>query len=103
MRGDQQIRVFSFRYRKADGAMIREQECNVDRETDGTYKEGDIWHYETGNDVWVKVAVAFFSNPNTELGNDEVDKVFGKSVRAADQWIQGHFPDLPLKSDDAAR
>ena len=83
--------------------MIREQECNVDRETDGTYKEGDIWHYETGNDVWVKVAVAFFSNPNTELGNDEVDKVFGKSVRAADQWIQEHFPDLPLKSDDAAR
>jgi hypothetical protein len=102
MRGDQQIRVFSFRYRKVAGAMIREKECNVDRETDGTYKEGDIWHYETGNDVWVKVAVAFFSNPITELGNDEVDKVFGISVRAADQWIQGHFPDLPLKTGDAA-
>jgi uncharacterized protein (TIGR03067 family) len=59
MRGEKQIRVFSFRYRKAAGAMIREKDCNCDRETDGTYLEGNIWHYETGDDVWVKVAVAF--------------------------------------------
>ena len=96
MRGEKQIRVFSFRYRKAAGAMIREKECNCDRETDGTYLEGNIWHYETGDDVWVKVAVAFFTNPITDLGNEELDEVFGKSVQAADKWIQGHYPDLPL-------
>jgi hypothetical protein len=101
MRGDMQIRVFSFRYRKAAGAMIREKECNCDRETDGKYKEGDIWHYETGPDVWVKVAVAFFTNPITDLGNEELDEVFSKSVHAADQWIQGNYPDLPLITSDA--
>ncbi len=100
MRGDMQIRVFSFRYRKEAGTMIREKECHCDRETDGTYKEGDIWHYETGDDVWVKVAVAFFANPTTELGNEEVGEVFGKCVQAADQWIQGHFPNFALKSAD---
>jgi hypothetical protein len=102
MRGQKEIRVFSFRYRKAAGTMIREKECNCDRETDGTYKEGDIWHYETGADVWVKVAVAFFINPVTDLANEELEGVFVKAVQAADQWIQGHYPELPLRTEGNA-
>ena len=92
-----QIRVFSFRYQKTADAMIRETQCNCDEEQDGTYKAGDIWHYETGNDVWVKVAVEYFPNPTTETGNNEVEMVFGKSQRAADEWIQAQYQGLLLK------
>ena len=92
-----QIRVFSFRYQKTADAMIRETQCNCDEEQDGTYKVGDIWHYETGNDVWVKVAVEYFPNPTSERGNSEVAAVCEKSERAADQWIQAQYRGLPLK------
>jgi hypothetical protein len=91
------IRVISFRYRKAGAAMIREKECNCDEEQDGTYKVGDIWHYETGNDVWVKVAVEYFPNPISETGNNQVEAVLDRSQRAADMWIQAQYQRLPLK------
>ena len=97
MREPKRIRVFGFRYRKAGEAMVREKECHCDQEEDGTYRAGDIWHYESGDDVWVKVAVAFFSNPTTDLASEEVEEVFGKSVEAADQWIQSHYHWLALK------
>ena len=77
--------------------MIREKECNCNGEEDGTFHEGDIWHYESGDDVWVKVAVAFFPNPTTEIACEQVEEVFGKSVQAADQWVRGHYHWLPLK------
>jgi hypothetical protein len=101
VREEKRIRVFSFRYRKAAGAMIREKECHCDREESGTYKVGDIWHYESGDDVWVKVAVPFFQNPTTEQGNKEVEQAFDQCVRAADQWIQGRYREMPLKWADA--
>jgi hypothetical protein len=97
MREQKQIRVFSFRYRKTAAAMIPEKECSCDQEEDGTYKVGDIWHYETGDDVWVKVAVRFFRNPTTEQGSKEVEEAFDQSLRAADQWIQGRYREMPLK------
>jgi hypothetical protein len=77
--------------------MIRETQCNCDEEQDGTYKVGDIWHYETGTDVWVKVAVEYFSNPTSERENSEVAVICEKSERAADQWIQAQYRGLPLK------
>jgi|SRR5438128_9058137 len=91
------IRVFGFRYRKAAEAMIREKECHCDQEQDDSFRAGDIWHYESGDDVWVKVAVAFFPNPTTDIASERVDEVFSKSVQAADEWIQGHYHWLPLK------
>ena len=76
--------------------MIQEKECNCGEEQDGTYKVGDIWHYETGNDVWVKVAVEYFPNPTTETGNNEVEVVLDRSQRAADEWIQAQYQGLAL-------
>ncbi len=98
MRESSRIRVFSFRYRKAAETMIREKECNCDGEEVGTLRAGDIWHYETGDDVWVKVAVDFFPNPTTEIVSEEVEEVFGQSVQAADRWIQRHYHWLPLQN-----
>jgi hypothetical protein len=97
VREQKQIRVFSFRYRKTAGAMIPEKECHCGQEEDGTYKEGDIWHYESGDDVWVKVAAPFFRNPTTEQGNKEVEEAFDQCLRAADQWIQGRYREMHLK------
>jgi hypothetical protein len=97
MRNNTRIRVFGFRYHKASAAMVRENDCHCDQEENGTVHEGDIWHYESGDDVWVKVAVAFFPNPTTEGASEEVEETFGKSVQAADQWIQNHYHWLPLQ------
>ncbi len=76
---------------------LREKQCNCDEEQDGTYKVGDIRHYETGIDVWVKVAVEYFPNPTSKRGNSELVAVREKSERAADQWIQAQYQGLPLK------
>jgi hypothetical protein len=97
MRQSSRIRTFAFRYRKATEVMVREKECNCDGEEGDAFRAGDIWHYESGDDVWVKVAVSFFPNPTTEIGREEVDEVFGRSVQAADQWVRGHYHWLPLQ------
>jgi len=71
--------------------MLREKQCNCDEEQDGTYKVGDIWHYETGNDVWVKVAVEYFPNSTSERG-----KSLRSVKRASELRINGSKPNTKL-------
>src|SRR2546421_10854225 len=97
MRESSRIRVFAFRYRKVAQAMVREKECNCDGEERGSLQAGDIWHYESGDDVWVKVAVAFFPNPTTEIGRGDVDTVFGRAVEIGGHQSRGDYPARSLQ------